>query len=66
MQTIDGKVGIVMGSEGDGMRRMTKENCDFLAKIPMVGTVESLNVSVATGVALYEVSRNRAIPHPAS
>lgn len=57
-QTIDqmdfsGNVAIVMGSEGDGLRRLTKERCDYLAKIPMVGTVESLNVSVATGVALY-------------
>lgn len=55
----DGKVGIVMGGEGEGLRRMTKENCDFLCKIPMVGNVESLNVSVATGVTLYEVSRRR-------
>lgn len=48
-----GNVAIVMGSEGDGLRRLTKERCDFLAKIPMVGTVESLNVSVATGVSLF-------------
>lgn len=55
-----GRVGIVMGAEGEGMRRLTKENCDHLAKIPMCGTVESLNVSVATGVVLYEVLRSRS------
>ena len=51
---------IVMGSEGSGMRRLTKENCDFLAKIPMSGHTESLNVSVACGIALFEVSRQRS------
>jgi 23S rRNA (guanosine2251-2'-O)-methyltransferase len=50
---------LVLGSEGSGMRRLTKEHCDFIAKIPMKGTTESLNVSVACGVALYEVSRQR-------
>ena len=55
-----GSVAVVMGGEGDGMRRLTKETCDYLAKIPMQGNVESLNVSVATGVALYEVQRQRA------
>lgn len=54
-----GHIGIVMGSEGEGMRRLTKEACDYLAQIPMCGTVESLNVSVATGVALYEMQRQR-------
>jgi len=49
-----------MGSEGEGMRRLTGESCDFLAKIPMRGGVESLNVSVATGVALFEALRQRA------
>ena len=52
-------IGIVMGAEGDGLRRLTREKCDFLAKIPMLGTVESLNVSVATGIALYELQRHR-------
>lgn len=46
-------IGIVMGAEGSGLRRLTKEHCDYLVKIPMIGTVESLNVSVATGIALY-------------
>lgn len=48
---------IVMGAEGTGMRRLTRECCDELMKIPMAGTVSSLNVSVATGIALYEVVR---------
>lgn len=54
-----GSIGIVMGTEGSGLRRLTKEACDHLAAIPMVGVVESLNVSVATGVAVYEVFRQR-------
>lgn len=56
---LKGSVGIIMGSEGQGMRRLTREVCDYLVKIPMLGTVESLNVSVATGIALYEVIRQR-------
>tara|TARA_B100000609_G_C17112652_1_gene380554 strand:- start:109 stop:831 length:723 start_codon:yes stop_codon:yes gene_type:complete len=56
---LKGKMVIVMGSEGDGMRRLVEENCDFLAKLPMVGTVESLNVSVATAISLYEAQRQR-------
>ncbi len=54
-----GSVGIVMGAEGKGLRKLTRETCDQLAAIPMVGQVESLNVSVATGVTLYEVLRQR-------
>lgn len=54
-----GSIGIVMGTEGSGLRRLTKEACDHLAAIPMVGVVESLNVSVATGVATYEAFRQR-------
>jgi len=46
-----------MGSEEKGLRRLTKESCDFLIKIPMNGTVESLNVSVATGIVLFEALR---------
>lgn len=56
---LKGPLGIVMGAEGKGMRRLTEENCDFLAKIPMAGKVECLNVSVATGVCLYEAVRQR-------
>ena len=50
---------IVMGAEGSGMRRLTREHCDGLFSLPMLGSVTSLNVSVATGVALYEVIRQR-------
>jgi 23S rRNA (guanosine2251-2'-O)-methyltransferase len=49
----------VMGAEGKGMRRLTKETCDELVKLPMAGSVTSLNVSVATGVCLYEIVRQR-------
>lgn len=54
-----GNVGIVMGAEGAGLRELTERHCDFLAKIPMMGAVESLNVSVATGIVLYEAYRQR-------
>ena len=52
---------LVMGGEEKGMRRLTREHCDQLVSLPMSGTVESLNVSVATGVALYEVVRQRLV-----
>ncbi|MFT4607676.1 MAG: 23S rRNA (guanosine2251-2'-O)-methyltransferase [Urechidicola sp.] len=52
-------VALVMGAEGDGLRRLTMEQCDHLIKLPMHGSVESLNVSVATGVCLYEIMRSR-------
>jgi len=58
---LKGPIAIVMGAEGEGMRRLTKEHCDFLARIPMSGSVESLNVSVATGIALFEATRQRAL-----
>ena len=54
-----GPIAIVMGSEGEGMRRLTRECCDELVRIPMAGAVESLNVSVATGVVLFEAVRQR-------
>lgn len=54
-----GAVALVMGSEGEGMRRLTRENCDVLVSIPMQGAVESLNVSVASGICLYEARRQR-------
>ena len=56
---LKGPMAIVVGSEGEGMRRLTRESCDFVAHIPMRGSVESLNVSVATGVALFEALRQR-------
>lgn len=56
---LKGPLALVMGAEGKGMRRLTKERCDLLFKIPMAGTVESLNVSVATGVCLFEALRQR-------
>lgn len=54
-----GTMAVVMGAEGEGLRRLTREHCDGLFSLPMLGTVESLNVSVATGVSLYEVIRQR-------
>lgn len=58
-----GSVAIVMGSEGKGMRRLTREHCDFLISIPMAGVVSSLNVSVAAGVCLFEAVRQRSAQH---
>ncbi len=55
----DSSVALVMGAEGDGLRRLTAEQCDHLIKLPMLGSVESLNVSVAAGVCLYEILRSR-------
>ena len=49
-----------MGAEGEGMRRLTRETCDLLVRIPMLGSVSSLNVSVASGVCLYEARRRRS------
>ena len=55
-----GSVAVVMGAEGKGLRRLTRENCDTIFRIPMSGSVSSLNVSVATGVILFEAQRQRA------
>ena len=57
--SLTGPMALVLGSEGSGMRRLTAESCDFLNRIPMVGSVSSLNVSVATGVCLFEICRQR-------
>lgn len=56
---LTGSIALVMGAEGHGLRRLTREHCDVLIRIPMVGGVESLNVSVATGVTLFEALRQR-------
>jgi 23S rRNA (guanosine2251-2'-O)-methyltransferase len=55
-----GSVAIVLGAEGSGLRRLTREHCDELLAIPMLGSVGSLNVSVAAGIFLYEVAKQRA------
>jgi len=57
---LDMPLALVMGTEGSGMRHLTRQHCDFLVKIPMHGQVESLNVSVAAGVMLYEVLRQKS------
>lgn len=56
---LTGPIGLVMGSEGEGVSRLVKEKCDFVAKVPMFGQIDSLNVSVATGVLAYEIVRQR-------
>ena len=55
-----GAMAIVVGAEGKGMRPLTKKNCDYLVSIPMIGQINSLNVSVASGILLYEVVRQRS------
>jgi 23S rRNA (guanosine2251-2'-O)-methyltransferase len=57
---LDGPLAIVMGAEGEGIRRLTRDTCDQLVRLPMAGQVESLNVSVATGICLYEAVRQRS------
>ncbi len=60
-QDMTGPLILVMGAEGAGMRRLTRETCDFLVHLPMQGSVSSLNVSVATGVCLFEAQRQRLL-----
>jgi 23S rRNA (guanosine2251-2'-O)-methyltransferase len=58
---LKGPVVLVLGAEGTGLRQLTRQNCDFLVRLPQLGAVESLNVSVAAGMLLYEAARQRAI-----
>ena len=58
-QDYTGPIGIVIGSEGFGMSRLVKENCDFLVKIPMMGRITSLNASVSAGIVIYEAVKQR-------
>jgi 23S rRNA (guanosine2251-2'-O)-methyltransferase len=61
---LTGPTVLVMGAEGKGMRRLTREHCDYLVKLPMAGSVSSLNVSVAAGVCLFEAVRQRRSAKP--
>ena len=56
---LNGPIGLVIGSEGEGVGRLVRENCDFVASIPMKGDIDSLNASVAAGVLAYEIVRQR-------
>ena len=56
---LTGSIGLVIGSEGEGVGRLVKEKCDFIAAIPMKGEIDSLNASVAAGVLSYEIVRQR-------
>jgi len=58
-QNLQGSIAIIIGSEGYGMSRLVKENCDFLVKIPMKGKITSLNASVSAGIVMYEVVKQR-------
>jgi 23S rRNA (guanosine2251-2'-O)-methyltransferase len=59
---LGGPIALVMGAEGAGLRQLTRDTCDYLVKLPQRGSVESLNVSVATGMLLYEALRQRVAP----
>ena len=56
---LTGPIGLVIGNEGEGVSRLVRESCDFIASVPMKGNIDSLNASVATGVLAYEIVRQR-------
>ena len=56
---LKGSIGLVIGSEGEGVSRLVRETCDFIAAIPMKGEIDSLNASVAAGILAYEIVRQR-------
>lgn len=56
---LTGSIGLVIGNEGEGVSRLVKEKCDYIAAIPMKGNIDSLNASVAAGVLAYEIVRQR-------
>ena len=58
---LKGSIGLVIGNEGEGVSRLVKENCDFVASIPMKGDIDSLNASVATGILAFEIARQRSM-----
>ena len=58
---LKGPIGLVIGNEGEGVSRLVKEKCDFVASIPMKGDIDSLNASVAAGVLAYEIVRQRMV-----
>ena len=60
-QNLKGPIGLVIGSEGEGVSRLVKEKCDYVCSIPMKGDIDSLNASVAAGVLMYEVVRQRML-----